>query len=164
MKSIRFRLLVAVLSVLFVTLIAKSQAADAPPAPPAHGHGYGFGGRGTNFFADYLDLSDAQTAQMKGILAKERPGMKPLLQQLRQTRQQLKQYEEGAYDEAKVRTLATQQAQTLIELSVQQTRIHSELFQVLTSDQQSKMKEVEARHAARMQRHVQSAPAAPPQE
>jgi Spy/CpxP family protein refolding chaperone len=164
MKSIRFRLMVAALSVLFVTLIAKSEAADAPPAPPAHGHEYGVGGRGMNFFADYLNLSDAQTAQMKGILAKEHPALKPLLQQLHQTRQQLKLYEQGTYDEAKVRTLATQQAQTLIELAVQQTRIHSELFQVLTSDQQAKMKEVEARHEARMQRHMHSAPPAPPEE
>jgi len=164
MKSLRFRLLVAVLSVLFVTVIARSQPADAPPAPPAHSHEFGHRGRGMEFLADYLNLSDAQTEQMKGILAKERPALKPLVQQLRQTRQQLKQYEQGAYDEAKVRALATQQAQTMVELAVQKTRIHSEMFQVLTSDQQAKMKEVQARHEARMQRHMHSAPAAPPQE
>jgi len=161
MKSIRFRLLVAVLSVLFVTVIARSQAADAPPAPPAHGHEFGRGGHGMEFFADYLNLSDAQTEQMKGILAKEHPALKPLVQQLHQTQQQLKQYEQGAYDEAKVRALATQQAQTMVELTVQKTRIHSELFQVLTSDQQTRMKEVQARHEARMQRHMHSAPATP---
>jgi hypothetical protein len=52
----------------------------------------------------------------------------------------------------------------MAELTVQQTRIHSELFQVLTTDQQAKMKEVQARHEARMQRHMHSAPEAPPQE
>jgi Spy/CpxP family protein refolding chaperone len=164
MKSIRFRLLVATLCVLFVTVVASSYAADAPPAPPAHGHGFGRGGHEMNFFADYLNLSDAQRSQMKGILAKERPTLKPLFQQLQQTRQQLKEYEQGAYDEAKVRALATQQSQTMAELTVQQTRIHSELFQVLTTDQQAKMKEVQARHEARMQRHMHSAPEAPPQE
>jgi Spy/CpxP family protein refolding chaperone len=164
MKSLRFRFMVAALCVLFATVVAKSQAADTPPSPPAHGHEFGRHGGGMEFFADYLNLSDAQTAQMKGILAKEHPAMKPLFQQLHQTRQQLKQYEQGAYDEAKVRALATQQAQAMVELTVQQTRIHSELFQVLTSDQQSKMKEVQARHEARMQRHMHAAPAAPPEQ
>ena len=164
MKSLRLRLLIATLCVLFVTVVSRSQAADTPPAPPAHSHGFGRGGHETNFFAGYLNLSDAQRSQMKGILAKERPTLKPLFQQLQQTRQQLKEYEQGAYDEAKVRTLATQQSQTMAELTVQQTRIHSELFQVLTTDQQAKMKEVQARHEARMQRHMHAAPAAPPQE
>jgi Spy/CpxP family protein refolding chaperone len=159
MRSIRFRFLVAALAVLFATAIAQSQPADAPPM-----HGHEFGMRGEHmmeFFADYLDLSDAQQTQMKGILQKEYPTMKPLMQQLFQTRQQLKQYEEGTYDEAKVRALATQQAQTEIELTVQKTRIHNELFQVLTADQQAKMKEFQARRAARMHKHMHEAPAAP---
>jgi len=164
MKSIRARLLIAALCVLFATVVARSQATDAPPAPPAHGHEFGMGGRGSEFFADYLNLSDAQREQMKGILAKEHPALKPLFQQLQQTRQQLRQYEQGAYDEAKVRTLAAQQAQTMVELTVQQTRIHSEMFQVLTTDQQAKMKEVQAHHQARMQRHMHSVPSAPPEE
>ncbi len=164
MKLIRFRLLVATLCVLFVTVVARSQAADTQPDPPAHRHGFGRGGHEMNFFADYLNLSDAQRSQMEGILAKERPALQPLFQQLQQTRQQLKEYEQGAYDEVKVRALATQQSQTMAELTVQRTRIHSQMFQVLTTDQQAKMKEVQARHAARMQRHIHAAPAAPPQE
>ena len=160
-KALRFRLIVAALSVLLVTMVARSQAADTPPAPPAHGHQFGMGGRGIDFFADYLNLSDAQTAQMKGILAKENPALKPLFQQLQQTWQQLKQYEQGTYDDAKVRALAAQQSAAMVELTVQQTRIHSELFQVLTPDQQATMKAVQARRAARMQRHMPAAPADP---
>jgi protein CpxP len=106
------------------------------------------------FFADYLNLSDTQQAQMKAVLEKEHATLKPLMQQLHQAHKDLRQYQEGAFDEAKVRTLATQQAQTLTELTVQETRIHSELFQMLTPDQQAKMKEFEARHEARMQKHM----------
>ncbi|HEY6337862.1 MAG TPA: Spy/CpxP family protein refolding chaperone [Candidatus Sulfotelmatobacter sp.] len=161
MKTVRFRLMIATLCVLLVTGAARSQAADAASAPPAHSHRYGMR-RGMGFFAGYLNLSEAQQAQMKDILAKERPGLKPLYQQLQQTRQQLKQYEQGAYDEAKVRTLAAQQSQAMVELAVQKTRIHSELFQVLNPDQQAKMKEVQARREARMQRHMHAAtPEAP---
>ncbi len=70
--------------------------------------------------------------------------------------QQLKQYEEGTYDEAKVQALVAQQAQTLVQLKVQETRIHNELFQLLTPDQQAKMKEFEANREARMQQRMQS--------
>ncbi|MFZ0956338.1 MAG: Spy/CpxP family protein refolding chaperone [Candidatus Sulfotelmatobacter sp.] len=163
MKAPRFRFLVAALCVLFVTVAARSQADDAAPAPPAPGHEFGRGGSG-EFFADYLNLTDAQTAQMKGILAKENPALKPLFQQLQQTRQQLKQYEQGTYDDAKVRALATQQSAAMVELMVQQTRIHSELFQVLTPDQQATMKAVQARRAARMSRHMHEPLAAPAPE
>jgi Spy/CpxP family protein refolding chaperone len=113
------------------------------------------------FFARYLDLSDAQRAQMKAVLQKEHAAMKPQMQQLHQMQQQLKQYEEGTYDEAKVQTLVAQQAQTLVQLKVQETRIHNELFQLLTADQQAKMKEFEANREARVQQRMQNAPPAP---
>jgi Spy/CpxP family protein refolding chaperone len=165
MKSIRFRLLVAALAVLLGTAISKSQtAADAPPPMRVHGHEFGMGEHMIEFFADYLNLSDAQQAQMKAVLQKERPALKPLFQQSRQIDLQLRQYAEGIYDEAKVRALATQKAQVEVELTVQKTRIHNELFQLLTADQQAKMKELQARREARMQQHIQEAPPAPPEE
>jgi periplasmic protein CpxP/Spy len=151
MKSIRFRLLVAALAVMLGAAIAKSQTADARPM-----HGPEFGMRGPmGFFSKYLDLSDDQRAQMKAVLQKEHAAMKPQMQQLHQMQQQLKQYEEGTYDEAKVQALVTQQSQTLVQMKVQETRIHNELFQLLTPEQQSKMKEFEANREARMQQHVQ---------
>jgi Spy/CpxP family protein refolding chaperone len=164
MRLIRSRLLIAALAVLFASVIARSQTADAPSAPPMHGHEWGMGGhRGHHmeFFARYLELSDAQRTQMKAVLQKEHGTINPLMQQMHQTEAQLKQYEQGAYDEAKVRALATQQAQAQVELTVQKTRIHSELFQLLTPEQQIKMKEFEANREARWQKHMQSkAPAA----
>ncbi len=108
-----------------------------------------------------LDLSDAQREQIKAVMQKEHASMAPLMLQVHQMRQQLKQYSEGTYDEAKVQALVAQQAQTLVQLKVQETRIHNELFQLLTPDQQAKMKEIEANREARMQQHLQStAPAA----
>ena len=166
MKSISFRLLVAALAVLLGTAIANSQTPDAPAPPPrpgrGYGHGFGMGEHMLGFFADYLNLSDAQQAQMKSILQKEHPLMKPLFQQSRQIEHQLRQYAEGTYDEGKVRALATEKAQAEVELTVQRTRIHNELFQVLTSDQQAKMKEFEARHAARAEKRMHEAQPAPP--
>jgi protein CpxP len=101
---------------------------------------------------------------MKAVMEKERPALKPLMEQLHQMDAQLKQYEEGTYDEAKVQPLVAQQAQTMVQLKVQETRIHNELFQLLTPDQQTKMKEFEANREARMQQHMQSAPSTAPEE
>jgi Spy/CpxP family protein refolding chaperone len=166
MKLIRIRLLIAALAVLLGTAIAHSQTADeaAPPPPPMHDHGFGMGEHMLGFFADRLNLTDAQQAQIKSTMQKEHPVLKPLFQQSHQIELQLRQYAEGSYDETKVRALATQKAQVEAELSVQETRIHNELFQILTADQQTKLKEMEATHEARMQSHAQQAPPAPAEE
>jgi len=164
MKSIRFRFLVAALAVLLGAAIAKSQTADSAPPPSMHGHEFGLDGHMMGFFAKYLDVTDAQKTQMKSVMQKEHATMKPLMQQLHQMDQQLKQYVEGTYDEAKVQALVAQQAQTLVQVKVQETRIHNELFQMLTPDQQTKLKEFEANRELRMQEHMQSAPANDSQE
>jgi periplasmic protein CpxP/Spy len=165
MKAIRVRILVAALAVLLGTAIAKSQTADAAASPPPPMRGeFGFGGHMLQFFTDYLNLTDAQQTQIKAVMQKEHAAMKPLMQQLHQNEQQLRQYEEGTYDDVKVRALAAQQSQTQIELTVARTRVHNELFQLLTTDQQTKLKEFEAKQEARMQRHMNSAPPAPPED
>jgi Spy/CpxP family protein refolding chaperone len=158
MKSIRFRFLVAALAVMLGGAIAKSQTADATTAPSSgHNHAWGMRGHMMGLPLKQLDLTDAQREQVKAVMQKEHASMKPLMTQLHTMHQQLKQYEEGAYDEAKVTALVTQQAQTLVQLKVQESRIHSELYQLLTSDQQAKLKEIEANRAAHMQQHMHGA-------
>ena len=167
MKSIRYRLLIAAMAVLLGSSIAKSQtAADAPPPPPMHGHGYGMEGEGhrMGFFAKALNLTDEQKAQMKTIMQKEHPAMKPLMQQQHQIDVQLRQYVEGTFDPVKVQALAAQKAQVQTQLTVNETRVHNELYQLLTTDQRAQLKEIEAKHEARMQKHMQEAPPAPPSE
>jgi Spy/CpxP family protein refolding chaperone len=166
MKSIRIRLLIAAMAVLLGSAIAKSQTADTAPPPPLHGHGHEFGREGhrMGFFAKALNLTDEQKAQMKTIMQKEHPTMKPLFQQEHQIDRELRAYVEGPYDEAKVRTLATQKAQIDVERTVAETRVHNQLYQLLTADQQAKLKQMEANHEARMQEHMNQAPPAPPEQ
>ncbi len=155
MKSIQYRLLVAALAVLMGSAIAKSQTADAAPAPPPmHGHGYGMHGEMMGFFAHKLNLTDDQKAQMKAIMEKEKPSMKPLFQQQHQIDLQLRQYVEGTYDEAKVQALAAQKAQLEAQMTVAHTRVHNQMYQILTPDQQTQLKQMEANHEARMQQHM----------
>jgi Spy/CpxP family protein refolding chaperone len=166
MKSIRFRILIAALAVTLAAALAQSQTTDTAPAPPPHGHGHEFGmdHHMMEFYAKYLNVTDAQKADMKAVLQKEHATMKPLMQQMHLLQQQLKQYEEGTYDEAKVQALVAQQAQTLVQVKVQETRIHNELFQMLTPEQQTKLKEFEANQEARRQQHMNSTPVSAPQE
>jgi Spy/CpxP family protein refolding chaperone len=167
MKSIRFRLFVAALAVMLGGAIAKAQTADTATAPPPpHAHEWAMRGPMMDFPFKELNLTAEQHAQIKALMQKERPTMKPLMEQLNQLHQQLKQYEEGTYDEAKVQTLVAQQAQTLVQVKVEEARIHNEVFQLLTPDQQARMKEIEANRDAHMQQHMQGggAPAAPPEQ
>lgn len=165
MKSIRYRLLIAAMAVLMSGAIAKSQTtADATPPPPMHGRGYGMEDHGMGFFAKALNLTDDQKAQMKTIMQKEHPTMKPLMQQQHQIDVQLRQYVEGTFDPVKVQALAAQKAQVQAQLTVSETRVHNELYQLLTTDQRAQLKEIEAKHEARMQKHMQEAPPAPPSE
>ncbi len=165
MKSFSSRLLIAALAVLLGSAIAHSQTAADTPPPPMH-HEFGMGGEGhrMGFFARGLNLTDEQKAQMQSIMQTAHPAMKPLFEQERQIDQQLRLYVEGAYNEAKVRTLAAQKSQVEVELTVAQTKLHNQLYQLLTPDQQSQLKEREASHQARMQQHMQEAPPAPPEE
>lgn len=160
MKSIRFRFMVAALAVLFCAAIAKSQTSDATPPPPMHMHEFGPGGPMMGRLAQQLNITEDQKTQMKAVLQKERPTVEPLMQQQHQIDQQLRQYVEGTFDQAKVQVLATQKAQIQAQLTVQQTRIHNELYQLLTPDQQSQLKQLEAQHQQRMQERMNQAPPA----
>jgi Spy/CpxP family protein refolding chaperone len=160
MKSFRFRFLVAALAVLLGTAIAKSQTSSDTPPPPMHGHEFGMGPGPMGFFAKQLNLTDEQKTQMKSVMQKEHPAMKPLMEQQHQIDVQLRQYVEGTFNAEKVQALASQKAQIQTQLTVAETRIHNELYQLLTSDQQAQVKQMEANHEARMQQHMNQAPPA----
>jgi periplasmic protein CpxP/Spy len=158
----RFKIPMVVLAVALSVSMAFSQKIVRTQGGEFHGgiaHMLGF-------CADYLDLTDAQQAQMKDIIAKEKPTIQPLIQQLAQGHQQMSQLEQAStFNEANVRALASQQSQTMTELMVQKARIKSELVALLTPDQKAKLAKFEARRAARFQKHMQNgqavAPAAP---
>jgi Spy/CpxP family protein refolding chaperone len=164
MKSIRFRLIIAAGAVLLGTALAQSQT-SADAAPPMNGHEWGMGhDHMMGFFAKALNLTDDQKTQMKAIAEKEHPTMKPLHQQERQIDEQLRQYVEGNFDAAKVQALAAQKAQIEVQLTVAETRTHNAMYQLLTTDQRTQLKQIEADHEARMQQHMQQEPSPAPEQ
>jgi periplasmic protein CpxP/Spy len=155
MKSHRTKIFIVAVTLVLLGAVAVSQTMRRT----GYGRGHGMFGEGRMmaFFAHRLDLTDAQQAQVKDILAKEKPALKPLFAQLAQGRQQMRQLEEnGTFDEAQVRALATQQSQTITELMVQKARIKSELLAVLTPDQKAKFKDMMDKRDQRMMNRMQN--------
>jgi Spy/CpxP family protein refolding chaperone len=167
MKSIRVRLLIAGLAVLLGTAIARSQSTEAaPPAgPPVHGPGAMMGEHMLNYFTKALNLTEDQQTQAKTIVNDAKPAFKALMGRQRQIDQQLRDQAQGNYDAKQVETLAAQKAQIQSQLTIAETQLHHQLYQLLTTDQQTQLKQMEAEREARMQQHMQpeAAPAPPAQ-
>ncbi len=153
MKSTRTRILTIGAAVLLAVAAAIAQG--------MHGHGGPDGDfhHMLSFFTRQLDLTTDQQAQAKAIWEKEKPVMEPLHQQMKQYHAAARALENaGPYDENKTRVLATQHAQTMIEMEVQHARIKAEMMQILTPEQKTKMAELEAKHESRMHEHMSPPP------
>jgi periplasmic protein CpxP/Spy len=150
MKSTRTRVLAMGAALILAVTLAMAQGMHFHGGPMGHDFEHLL-----DFFSEKLDLSNAQQDQIRAIWQKEKPTFQPLIEQMRQFHGDLNKLgNDGTFDEAKVRALATQQSQTMIELAVQHARIKSEMIQVLTADQKAKLSQLEARHEDHMQRHM----------
>ena len=90
-----------------------------------------------------LNVTPDQKAQLRQILAKERPQVEPLLTQLMQANQKLQgQTANGQFDEAAVRNAVAAQSQNITELLVAKERIKSEVMAVLTPEQRTKLQQM----------------------
>jgi protein CpxP len=151
MKASRMTIMAVVLALVLGT------GAGLAIAQTGH-HGYG-GGSEHHMLAmmtEHLGLTDAQQAQVKQIFANEKPTMQPLMQQLHQTEQQLRQLEtSNNFDEGKARELASQRTQVMTDLRVEQAKVHNQIFNLLTPDQKTKAIDFMNRREQRFQQHMQ---------
>jgi periplasmic protein CpxP/Spy len=152
MKAKYFKILAVVLVLTVVAAVAVGQGMKR-----AHMRGNGmFGGPMLGYYIHKLDLTDAQQAQVKAIMAKEKPTIQPLMLQMAQGHAQLReQVMSGNFDEAKVRDLASQQSQAMTELMVQYARTGSEMVQVLTPEQKTKLAALINEHEQRFMNRMQ---------
>ena len=123
-----------------LALVLAAGAITAVCAARAGGPGNMMFGHRMGWIARKLDLTDAQRTQIQSMIQAERPNFQPLVKQLAANHQQmLVATRGGSFDEAQVRTLANQQAQTLAELMVIRERLISKVYNtVLTPDQKTK--------------------------
>lgn len=131
-------------------------------------HGPMMGDPGFGMMLHQLNLTDDQKAQVKKIFEAEKPNLKPLVQQQFQSHQQMMQLiTSGNFDQAKATALATQEAQSHIQMQVEHAKIASQIYQLLDSTQKTKVADIMAKHQERMQKHLQGqndGQAAPPEQ
>ncbi len=94
-----------------------------------------------------IDLTEPQQLRIRVILATERQIFEPLLKQLTQGEQEMREATaNGKFDEARVRVIAAGQAQSMTELIVLKERLRAKIYnEVLTPEQRIQ--------AARMLQH-----------
>lgn len=148
--SKRMKLTAAGLALMLVAAVAVSQTMKH-----AHMHGE-FSEHMLKHMTSELNLTDAQQAQAKEILAKQKPAMQAFFQQMHQSHQAMEQLvTSGNFDENKARDIANQQAQTTVAMEVQKAKTMAELFQILTPDQKTKAIQLLKQHEQHMQEHMQ---------
>jgi len=155
--------------VLGLALVAGIAFAEQEGGPVHHGmrgmHRFG-GDPGMAMMLHRLNLTEDQKAQVKKIFEAEKPTMQPLHQQEFQAHQQMMQLiTSGNFDQAKATAIATQEAQTHIQMEVEHAKIGSQIYQLLDSTQKAKVADMLAKHQERMQQHMQEQgkePASPP--
>lgn len=135
--------------IIGATIFALGQS-DAVRAHFQHGGGgrpHSFGPEMVEHLARELNLSEAQKGQIKTILETAHATLAPLQQKSDDARKQLDEATaNGEFDEARVRALATQQAQLMAETIVEHERVKSKIFSLLTPEQRTKAIEMHKRH------------------
>src|SRR5262245_23095622 len=151
--------IVAMLSAGAVSLFAQ--------AGPGRGAGpFGPGGRGgfAGLALGQLDLSDAQKQPGRDIMQRDREQMRSTMQRLDQAMQaQRAAINQVPVNEQAVRAAAMQVAAVQADLAVAQARVHADIWNLLTPEQQTKAKELEQQAQARARERQQRAPRAPKQ-
>jgi Spy/CpxP family protein refolding chaperone len=98
-----------------------------------------------------VGVTDAQKQQIRGILREQRPQLQPLRKQLVQERRALRDaIQTSPVNESAIRTQSARLAQVQTDLAVQRARIAERVRAVLTPDQVSKLKELQAKRDARI--------------
>lgn len=140
------RILIVTLSLVTLLSSALYVAASPPGGPcngPCDGHCDGpgdgkeqLGGRFLERMTKILDLTEAQQASIKKVLAAEQEKTAALHEKKQENRQQLRSAEEAKpFDENAIRVLAEQRGAIEAELTIARARAHSQIDALLTPEQ-----------------------------
>ncbi|MFZ1134562.1 MAG: Spy/CpxP family protein refolding chaperone [Candidatus Korobacteraceae bacterium] len=150
--------LMVVVSVMALLLCSASMIAYAqgPGGPGGKGHGWG-GPGGMGLALHELNLTDTQKAQVKTIMQANHASMKAVMTQMEQNHAaMLAATANGAYDAAKIQTLANQRAQLDAVMTVNRQSVEHQIYtQVLTADQQAKAEQLRTQAISRINEHLQ---------
>jgi len=112
--------------------------------------GHGFGGMRHGGFFGQLNLTEDQKTKMKQIREHFATQNKPLREQLRAKRQELRQASEGGtFNEALATQKLTEIAPLEAKLMASQHNLHQEMLSVLTAEQKAQLEQSKAQFKAR---------------
>ena len=143
-------ILISTIVIGLSTVTLFKQVSAFPPAGFGHGcsesarmGGMPFGGQMGKVFRmmESLDLDQAQRDEVWNILDEKRSQMRTHMKSIFEGRQQLRELASGEYDEVRVRELADDQGKTIASLIVLRTETRSQIYSILTPDQQSRLSE-----------------------
>lgn len=145
--------LVGVIAALLVTGFVYAQG---PGGPGMRGGGPGGpggpGGFGQGLMVRQLNLTDAQKDQFKTITQQHRDQNKATMERLRTAMEAArKAVQTMPVNEALIRSTTQDLADAQAEAAIQRAHLQSELFALLTPDQQAQAKKLQAQPESRMQ-------------
>jgi Spy/CpxP family protein refolding chaperone len=134
-----------VISIAAVMALAIAVPIGIAQSRHAHG-GPEHGMRGGDLMAgaefSKLDLTVAQKAQMKQIRESHSQSFRPLMEQIRAKRQEIRQASEsGTFNEALVAQKLTEIAPLEAKLMGERSKLHQEMLSVLTAEQKAKLEQ-----------------------
>jgi len=141
----RLRWLTAAVAV--VTLLAGGLVSAQGPRGGGPG---GPGARGFGLPLRELQLTDAQKEQVRQIRSRHQAQMREAMTRLETARRtQRKAVETVPADEAQITSLTQDMVQAEVDAAIQTSRLNSEIWTVLTPDQQSQLKTLREQRQAR---------------
>ena len=112
--------------------------------------GHGWGGMRRGGFFKQLNLTEDQQARIKQIRQSFAERNKPLREQLRAKRQELRQAREGGtFNEALATQKLTEMASLQAKLMGERARLHQETLSVLTAEQKAQLEQSKAQFKTR---------------
>lgn len=151
--------LVAALAIGSVTGVAHAQGARDGKERMGPGRG-GPGGRGMSLLRELglrqLDLSDAQQEQVRGILQSHEASFREIGDRQRAAHQNLYAAVSAAsFDEAAIRARSAEVAAVQADAAVLRGKVRSEVWSILTNEQQQKAAELKTKVAERAEQRRQ---------
>lgn len=146
LKRIQGIALAAVMALAVAVPFAIAQSKEAGGSKGRHAEareGMRGGHRMGGAFFRNLDLTDAQKAQMKQIRESHSQTLRPLMEQIRAKRQEIRQASQGGtFNEALVAQKLSEIAPLEAKLMGEQSRSHQEMLSVLTAEQKAKLEQL----------------------
>ena len=149
-RGIRSKSLIAGAAFLLTAALVSIVFAQGGPGPRGDRHGGGFPG------LQQLNLTDAQREQVRDVRQRYRNDMQETGRRLRVAHEaQQHAVETVPVNEGMIRSTTQSLAAAETDMALLRARIHSDVWTLLTPEQQAKAKELREQRAARQQHNQQ---------